>query len=68
MADSSDKRWYALIAVDSVEAHGDPPLGEVLAEPVEAMLLAAPASKSWTTWTTGYPPDTKGDAGYELDP
>lgn len=68
MGNSSVKRWYGLIAVEPLEFKEDPPLGEALAEPVAAMLAAHGASSSWTSWTTGNPPDTHPDGGWEYDP
>ena len=65
MADSSAKRWFAVVAVDGTPAD-EPPLGEKLTEQVQS-LAASPASSSWTTWTTGIPPNTQTDGGWEID-
>ncbi len=61
------KRWYALVDVKPVEFRDAPPLGEVLAEDISSKELLSPRSSSWTTWTTGNPPDQKSDGGWEVD-
>jgi hypothetical protein len=69
MADTTGKHWFSLTEVTPSETHDAPPLGERLSENMTALAdkLAGPASSSWTTWTTGNPPDSKVDGGYEID-
>ncbi len=66
---TANKRWFSLSQVEPGEIHKTPPLGEALAEDMSALKdkVASSLSSSWTTWTTGIPPNNQTDGGYEID-